>query len=62
MYNTQSYSGSALCPSSVILNTRKHNVSESLRLALSKGPNRVGVFPPLTLGRKQIYFPKRRVF
>jgi hypothetical protein len=31
-----------------------------LWLALSKGPNRVGV--PLTWGRKQIQFPKRRVF
>jgi hypothetical protein len=35
---------------------------EWLRLALSKGPNWVGVFfPPFTLGRKQIQFPKRRV-
>jgi hypothetical protein len=34
-----------------------------LRLALSKGPNWVGVFfPPFfTWGRKQIQFPKRRV-
>jgi hypothetical protein len=34
-----------------------------LRLALSKGPNWVGVFSPtFTWGRKQIKFPKRRVF
>jgi hypothetical protein len=33
-----------------------------LRLALSKGPNWVGVFPPHTWGEKQIQFPKRRVF
>jgi hypothetical protein len=36
-----------------------------LRLALSKGPNWVGVFfthhPPFTWGQKQIQFPKRRV-
>jgi hypothetical protein len=34
-----------------------------LRLALSKRPNWVGVFSPtFTWGRKQIQFPKRRVF
>jgi hypothetical protein len=37
-----------------------------LRLALSKGPNRVGAFSPFltffTWGRKQIQFPKLRVF
>jgi hypothetical protein len=34
-----------------------------LRLALSKGPNWVGVFSPtFTWGRKHIQFPKRRVF
>jgi hypothetical protein len=27
----------------------------------SKGPNKVGVSPPLTWGRKQIQFPKRCV-
>jgi hypothetical protein len=32
-----------------------------LRLDLFKGPNRVGV-SPLNWGRKQILFPKRRVF
>jgi hypothetical protein len=32
-----------------------------LRLALPKGPNGVDVFP-LTRGRKQIQFPKHRVF
>jgi hypothetical protein len=32
-----------------------------LRLALSKGPNWLGVFLPLTWGRKQIQFPKRCV-
>jgi hypothetical protein len=62
MYNTQDYWGFGLCPSSGILEARKHNVSETaLRLALSKGPNRVGVFPP-HLGRKQIQFPKHCVF
>jgi hypothetical protein len=36
---------------------------EWLRLTLSKGPNWVGVFSPtFTWGRKQIKFPKRRVF
>jgi hypothetical protein len=29
MYNTQDYTVSELCPSSGILNTRKHNVSET---------------------------------
>jgi hypothetical protein len=33
----------------------------ALRLALPKGPNWVGIFP-LTWGRKQIQFPKRRIF
>jgi hypothetical protein len=71
MYNTQNYWVFGLCPSSGILETRKHSISETgsvsvLRwggktptllgpleranlkqsLALSKGPNRVGVFPP----------------
>jgi hypothetical protein len=32
-----------------------------LRLALSKAPNRVVVFPPRIWGRKQIQLPKRRV-
>jgi hypothetical protein len=32
------------------------------RLGLSKGPNWVGVFSPLTWGRNHIEFPKRRVF
>jgi hypothetical protein len=32
-----------------------------LRLALSNGPKRVGVYHPLTWGRKQIQFPKRCV-
>jgi hypothetical protein len=39
---SQNYRGSGLGPSSGILKTRKHNVSETL----SKRPNRVGVFPP----------------
>jgi hypothetical protein len=34
---------------------------ERLRLAFSKGPNWVGI-SPLSWGRKQIQFPKRRVF
>jgi hypothetical protein len=47
--NSQNFSG--LFPSSCI------------RLALSKRPNWVGVFSPTyTWGRKQIQFPKRRVF
>jgi hypothetical protein len=33
-----------------------------MRLALSKGPNWVGVFPLLIWGRKQVQFPKRQVF
>jgi hypothetical protein len=38
---------SGRCPSSGILNTRKHNVSDQwLMLALSKGHNCVGVNPP----------------
>jgi hypothetical protein len=38
------------------------NVGEK-RLALSKGPNWVGVFSPtFTWGRKQIQFPKHHVF
>jgi hypothetical protein len=58
---------SGLFPSSGI--PKKHDVSETgsllhwLRLALSKGPNWVGVFSPTFIwGRKQIEFPKRRVF
>jgi hypothetical protein len=42
VYVTQNYWRSELCPSSCILETRKHNV-HCLRLALSKGQNRVGV-------------------
>jgi hypothetical protein len=63
MYNiqrhiyTQNYLGFGLCPSSGILETRKQNVTETW----SKGPNRVGVFPLLTWGQKQIHFPKRCV-
>jgi hypothetical protein len=55
VYNTQNYWVFGLCPSSSILKTRKHNVSETpsasiLRwggrhLVLSKGPNKVGVSP-----------------
>jgi hypothetical protein len=50
---TRNYWGFGLCPSSGILNTREHNVSEIgpvsilrwqwLRLALSKGPNWIRV-------------------
>jgi hypothetical protein len=40
VYNTQNYWVFGLCPSSCILETRKYS------LALCKGPNRVGVFPP----------------
>jgi hypothetical protein len=54
----QNYWGSGLCPSSGIIKTRKHNILEtgsdsilrrreedtySVWLALSKGPNRVGL-------------------
>jgi hypothetical protein len=51
VYNIQNHWIPGLCPSSGILNTRKHNVSETesvqlLRLALSKVPNRVGVSLP----------------
>jgi hypothetical protein len=54
-----------------ILETRKHNISETVsisvlrnrwfKLALSKGPNRVGS-SPLTWGQEQIQFPKCCVF
>jgi hypothetical protein len=45
VYNIQSYRVCGLCPSSGILNCRKHNVSDtgSSKRGLSKGPNRVGV-------------------
>jgi hypothetical protein len=57
VYNTQKYWYFGLRPSSGILETRKHTVSKirsatnhrwgggRLRLALSKGPKRVGVVP-----------------
>jgi hypothetical protein len=36
-----------LCPpSAIVKNTKEHNVSETLRLALSAGPNRVDVTHP----------------
>jgi hypothetical protein len=38
------------------------NQVQWLRLALSKGPNRVGAVVPFTWGRKRNLFPKRRVF
>jgi hypothetical protein len=45
LYSTQNYLIFGPCPSSGILETRKHNVSETgLRLCISKRPNRVGVF------------------
>jgi hypothetical protein len=51
-----------LFPSSDILENRKYDVSETaLRLALSKGPNWVGVVSLFNWGRKQIQFPKCRV-
>jgi predicted RNA-binding Zn-ribbon protein involved in translation (DUF1610 family) len=54
--NSQNFSG--LFPSSCIPKN-----TTCLRLALSKGPNWVGVSSPtFTWGRKQIQFPKRRVF
>jgi hypothetical protein len=43
VYNIQNYCVFGFCPSSGILGTRNNNC---LRLALSKGPNKVGVFPP----------------
>jgi hypothetical protein len=57
-FELQNYWVFLLCPTSGILEIRKHSVSETgsvsflrslvqwLRLALSKGPNWVGVFPP----------------
>jgi hypothetical protein len=54
--NTRNYRLSGLRPSSGILNTIEHVVSKTgsvsakwLRLARSKGPNWVGVFPPANL-------------
>jgi hypothetical protein len=41
-HNTPNYWGSGLCPSSGILKTRKHNVSETL----SEGANTVGIVLP----------------
>jgi hypothetical protein len=62
VYNTQNYWLSGLCPSSGILNTRKHNVPETgsgvqrLWLALSKGSNRVGVpLPSSEDGNRSIF-------
>jgi hypothetical protein len=47
VYNIQNYWVFGLCPSSSILETRKHNVSETgSRLALSKEPKRVGISTP----------------
>jgi hypothetical protein len=51
VYNTQNHRVCGLCPSSGILDTIKHKVSETgcvsvFRLALSKGNNRVGVSLP----------------
>jgi hypothetical protein len=49
VYNTQNYWVFGLCSSSGIVETRKHNIWETrrteLKLALSKGPKRVGVSP-----------------
>jgi hypothetical protein len=42
--------------------SEKQSLVQWLRLVLSKGPNWVGVFSHFTWGRKQIQFPKRRVF
>jgi hypothetical protein len=53
VHNTRDYWNFELRPSSGILNRS--------RLALSNGPNRLGV-SPLTRGRKQIQFSKRCVF
>jgi hypothetical protein len=59
--------GFGLCPLSGILqNTKEHNFLETgsvsilqwLGLAVSKGPNRLGVSHPLTSGQKQIRFLK----
>jgi hypothetical protein len=44
VYNTQNYWVSGLCPSSEILNIRKHNVSET------------GSVPVLMLGEGDTYF------
>jgi hypothetical protein len=48
-------------PSHIHKDCSKCLLVQWLRLALSKGHNRVGVFPP-AWGRKQIQFPKRCVF
>jgi hypothetical protein len=55
MYVLQQFCIFGFCPSSGIPKTGKHSISEIgsasileqlLRLALCKGPNRIGVFPP----------------
>jgi hypothetical protein len=54
LYNTQNYWVFRLCALSGIKKTREHNILETefvsvlrwWRLAISKGPNWVGVFPP----------------
>jgi hypothetical protein len=72
VYNTQNCWVLGLCPSSSILETRKHKVLEIavmtltgvvqwLRLALSKGPNWAGIFLP-HLRTEQIPFPTHCIF
>jgi hypothetical protein len=67
--NTQNYWAFGLNPSSGIVETRKHNVSETasvsalrfewLKLALSNVSNRVGVFSPPSPEDGKIQSPKR---
>jgi hypothetical protein len=57
--NTQNYWTFRLFPTSGILENKKHD--ELISVTLSKGTNWIGVFS-LTWGRKQMQFPKRRVF
>jgi hypothetical protein len=56
IYNTRESWVFGLCPSFSILN---NITNQWLRLALSNGPNGVGVSHPFTWRRKQIQFPKR---
>jgi hypothetical protein len=53
VYKTRNYWIFGFCPLSGVLKTRKHKVSETgsvsvIRLAFSKGPNRIGVSLSLT--------------
>jgi hypothetical protein len=68
VYNTQNYLVFGLCPSSGILENRKHDVSETGCVSVlrwrGKTPTQLGPLKkPISINeRKEIQFPKRRVF